>query len=283
MLSDWKFYVILYIVFTILFNQNYKICTKYMKSSVSLTILLELIASIVCIVLIPLFKFRFSKNISVYIFIFIAIIFYTLHNRLSTVSRSGLESSTYIIIKQLPSVFMILIGILFFKEPFIITKIIGAFLIIFSNILIFYKKGSFKIDKYVLLGIIANICMSIGMIIDVNYSNEFNIAIYVFFIIFVPVIIMFLVERVRLKDIILEYQYQDKLSLFITGICFSLMMVVKIKSYNLGNASVVAPISSLSVILSIIFGFLFLNEKNNLIKKIIASVFILLGVFLINL
>ena len=280
MLSDWKFYVILYIVFTILFNQNYKICTKYMKSSVSLTILLELIASIVCIVLIPLFKFRFSKNISVYIFIFIAIIFYTLHNRLSTVSRSGLESSTYIIIKQLPSVFMILIGILFFKEPFIITKIIGAFLIIFSNILIFYKKGSFKIDKYVLLGIIANICMSIGMIIDVNYSNEFNIAIYVFFIIFVPVIIMFLVERVRLKDIILEYQYQDKLSLFITGICFSLMMVVKIKSYNLGNASVVAPISSLSVILSIIFGFLFLNEKNNLIKKIIASVFILLGVFL---
>ncbi len=283
MFSDWKFYVALYIFFTILFNQNYKICTNHMTSSASLTVLLEIIASVICIPLIPFFEFKFSNNISVYIFLFIAIIFYTLHNRLSTISRSGVESSTYIIIKQLPSVFMILIGILFFKEPFIPNKIIGAFLIIFSNVLVFYRKGILKIDRYVLLGIIANICMTIGMIIDVNYSNQFNLAIYVLFTIFTPAFIIFLIEHVKIKDLLLEYKYQNKSSLFITGICFSLMMIVKIKAYKLGNSSVVAPLSSLSVILSIMLGFLFLNERNNLLKKIISSILILIGVFLINL
>ena len=61
------------------------------------------------------------------------------------------------------------------------------------------------------------------------------------------------------------------------------MMISKLKAYNLGIVSIVAPISSLSVILTIIVGYLFFNEKNNLIKKIIAGVFIIVGIILIKL
>ncbi len=282
MFTNYKIYIVLYILLTVFLNYNYKISTSHMKSSATLTIILGFIASIVCIILIPFFNFNFPKIWSIYIFLFTSIIFYTLHNRFSTISRSGCEVSTYTILKQLPSVFMILIGILLFKEPFILKKIIGALLIFFSNILVFYKKGVLKIDKYVLYGVIANVCMTIAMVIDINLSEYFNLAMYVLFIVLIPSIIIMLVEKVKISDIVLEYKLQNKLSLFITGICFSLMTIVKIQSYKYGTAIKVAPLSSLSVIFSIILGYILLNEKDNIFRKIIASILILIGVFLIN-
>lgn len=281
-LNDWKVYVILYVFLSVAFNQSYKICTRFMKKSSALTILLQLTSSIFCILVIPLFKFKLPRDISVYIFLSLAIIFYTLNNRLSTISRSGVEASTYSVIKQLPTVFMIFAGILFFKEPFVIEKTLGAFLIVFSNVLVFYKKGVFTFNKFVLFGVIANLCMAIGMFIDVNYSGEFNLALYILLIMFIPSILIFIVEKVKVKDIINEYKNGDKFNIFITSFSWTFMMIVKIKAYNLGEVVVVAPLCSLAVILSIILGYFFLNEKDNLMRKVIASILILIGIVLIN-
>ena len=282
-LNDYKVYIALYVFLNIIYNQTYKINTKSMKNSAALTILLEVIAAMSCSIFMPFFKFKFPSNAYTYIFLGLAIFFYTLNNRLSTISRSGVEASTYIIIKQLPTVVMIIIGIIILKEPIVLNKLIGAFLIVFSNVLVFYKKGKLKIDKYVLIGILSNIFLAIGMIIDVNYSMEFNLSFYVLLIMIVPAIITLLFEKVKIKDIVYEYKLVNKKSLFITSVCWGVMMIVKIKAYNLGSVIVVAPLSSLSVILSIILGYLFFNEKDNLLKKILASLLILLGVILINL
>ncbi len=282
-LNDYKIYIALYVFLNIIYNQYYKISTKNMVSSASLTILLELIASIVCLFFIPLFDFKLPSNIYTYIFLFLATIFYTLNNRLSTVSRSRLDASTYMIIKQIPAVVMIITGILLFKENIIFNKILGAFIIIFSNILVFYNKRKIKIDKYVLIGILSNIFLSIGMIIDVSYSDEFNLPLYVLITMFIPAVITLLFERVKIKNIIYEYKCVDKMSLYLTSFCSSIMMISKLIAYNLGDLTLVAPLSSLSVILSVITGYLFFNEKENIFKKVIASILIIIGVILINL
>lgn len=283
LLSNWKLYVILYLIFSVLFNQYYKIATKYVKKDGALTILLELIASLFCIFLTPFFEIKFPKSFSSYFFFGIAIIFYTLNNRLSTTSRSGMEASTYSIIKQLSTVFMIFAGILFFKEPFDLYKIVGAFLIVFSNILVFYKRSVFQLDKYIILGIIANICMTIALFIDVNYSEYFNLPIYVLLTLLVPALITLLFERIKIKDIILEYKNSNKLSIFITGMSWSFMMIFKLIAYKLGKVILVAPLCSLTVILNIFIGYILLKEKDNLLKKIISSIIIILGIILIKL
>ena len=137
--NNWLFYIVLYLIFAVAFNQYYKITTKTMKKAGALTVLMEGLAGLFSLLLFPLFEIRFPTDVKVYAFLGIAIIFYAIQDRLGTTVRSGIEASTYSIIKQLSTVFMIFAGLLFFKEPFILNKIIGAFLIVISNILVFYK------------------------------------------------------------------------------------------------------------------------------------------------
>jgi len=280
--NNFKFYIIIYLIVSVIFNQGYKIVTKSMNSAGALTILIQIISSICCISLIPFFKFKLPNDYKVYIFLFLAIIFYTINDRLGTTSRSGLEASTYSILKQLSNIFMIIMGILFFKEPFILNKIIGASLIILSNILVFYKKENFKLNKYLILGILANISLAIALFIDVNYSSEFNLAFYILLTFFIPCILIFIFERIKIKKIINEYKNSNKFILFLTSISWMFMMISKLKSYELGRVTVVAPLLSLNVILNIIVSFLLLKEKNNIIKKILASILIIIGIILIK-
>lgn len=282
MLNDWKFYIIIYLIVSSIFNQGYKIVTKNMNKAGALTILIQIISSIVCILMIPLFEIKFPTDYKVYIFLFLAIIFYTLNDRLGTTARSGLEASTYSILKQLSTVFMIFAGLLFFKESFVLNKFIGATLIVISNVLVFYKKNNFKFNKYLILGILANISLAIALFIDVNYSKEFNLAFYVLLTFLIPILLIFVFERIKVKEIILEYKNSNKISIFLTSISWTIMMISKLKSYQLGEVIVVAPLSSLTVILNIIIGYFLLKEKDDLIKKIISGILIIIGVILIK-
>lgn len=223
--SNWIVCVILYSVFAVFFNQFYKIATKKMERAGALTVLLEGIAGTCVLLLIPFFDIKFSSNIMTYALLGLAIIFYAMSDRLGTTVRSGMEASVYSMIKQLSTVFMIFAGLLFFKEPFILNKIIGAFLIIISNILVFFKKGSFKIDRYVALGIIANLCYTIAQFIDVNNSEEINLPIYVGFTLIVPAILIFVFDRVKIKEIVTEFKNIDKKAMIVTSVSWGIMIV----------------------------------------------------------
>lgn len=281
--NNWVFYIVLYLIFAVAFNQCYKITTKKMSKAGALTVLMEGMAGLFSLLLFPLFEIKFPTDIKVYIFLGIAIIFYAIQDRLGTTVRSGIEASTYSIIKQLSTVFMIFAGLLFFKEPFILNKIIGAFLIVISNILVFYKKGSFKIDKYIGLGIIANLCFTVALFIDVNYSEQFNLPFYVALTLIIPALLIFLLERIKPKDIINEFKNGNKKYILITSLSWGLMLVAQLRAYQLGKVTVVAPLCSLTVIINVIVGYLFLKERDNLLKKILASILVIISVILIRL
>lgn len=277
------FCIIIYLISSIIFNQVYKIITKNVINDASLTILIQIIASITCFLIIPLFEIRFPTDFKIYIFLFLAIIFYALNNRLGTTARKGLEVSVYSVLKQLSSVFMVFASVFFFKESFVLNKFIGALLIILSNIIVFYNKKSLKFNKYLIYGILANISLTIALFLDVNYSNEFNLAFYVFLTFFIPSILILVFERIKLKYIIKEYKNCNKLTLFLTGISWAIMMISKLRSYQIGKIIIVVPLLSLTVILNIIFSYFLLKEKENLLKKILASILIIIGIILIKL
>lgn len=281
-LSDYRFYIIIYLIVSTIFNQGYKVVTKNMTSDGAMTILIQIISSIVCISIIPLFEIKFPTDYKVYIFLFLAIIFYTLNDRLGTTARSKIDASTYSVLKQLSTVFMIFMGILFFKGSFILNKFIGAILIVLSNFLVFYNKRQFKFNKYLILGILANLSLAIALFIDVNYSSKFNLAFYVLLTFLLPLILIFIFERIKLKQIINEYKNTNKFILFLTSISWTLMMISKLKSYQLGNVIIVAPLCSLNVILNVIIGYFLLKEKKDLLKKIIAGILIVIGIILIK-
>lgn len=279
---NWTIYLIAYLILGVIFDQSYKVATRNLKNAGALTILLEFIGTVTVLFAIPFFEMKFPTDPKVYIFLTLAIVFYAINDRLNTTVRSGMEASTFSIIKQLSSVFMIFAGILFFKEEFILNKFIGAILIILSNVLIFYKKERTKPNKYVLLGILANLFYAIALFLDVNISESFNLPIYVSISLGLPTILIALAERIKPKEIINEFKVGNKSAILLTAITWSYMILAQLRAYQLGNVSIVAPLCALTVILNVIVGYIFLKEKDNLVRKIISAFLIILGIILIK-
>ena len=279
---NWIIFVILYLILVVIYNQFYKISTKRLTKPGALIVLLQIIGALAVLLVSPLFEIKFPTDIKVYMFLGLALIFYSISDRLNTTVMAGIEASTFSIIIQLSTVFMIFAGLIFLKEPFIVNKLIGAFLIIASNILIFYKKGEAKLNKYIILGILANICYTIALFLDVNISNNFNLPFYITISLGIPAILISIIEKIKISDIKNEFINGNKKAICITGITWSLSILAQLRAYQLGDVSVVAPLCALSVILNVIFGYFFQNEKGNLTKKIIAALLIILGIILIK-
>ena len=278
----WYSYLILYLIIYVIYNQTYKIATKKMIKEGALTACIEIIGSLTAILFISFSKIKFPTDYKVYIFFGLAIIFYTLYDRLNTTVRKGLEASVINIINQLSIAFMTISGFIFFKEKFIIKKFIGALLIILSNVIIFFKKKDTKLNKYVIIGIIANLCYTTALFLDVNISEQFNLSFYVAVSLGLPGLIIILFERIKIKELKEELSRDNKLAIIITAVATALISILQLKAYQLGHVSVVAPLCSLTVILNVIVSYIFLKEKDNIPKKIIASLLIIIGIILIN-
>ena len=283
MLNSAYLFLFFYLIITVIFNESYKVVSQRMKSPGALTILVELIAGIFSLLWIPFFETKFPTDYKVYLLLSLAIIFYAIQNRLATTARSGMEASAYSIIKQLSNVFVIMMGFLFLKEELTFQKVIGSILLIGSNVLIFYQKGTWKKNRYLLLGVLANLCMGMALFLDVNTSNSFNLAFYVAITLLFPAILVFITERIKIKEITREWKSNCKKFVLLTGISWSFMMITKLRTYQLGEVTKIAPLCSLTVILNVLFAFLFLKNRKNILKKIIASILIILGVFIIKL
>lgn len=117
---------------------------------------------------------------------------------------------------------------------------------------------------------------------DVNISENFNLPIYVAISLGLPTILIALVERIKTKEIINEFKNGNKPAILVTSVTWSYMILVQLRAYQLGNVSIVAPLCALTVILNVIVGYIFLKEKDNLLRKIISAILIILGIILIK-
>lgn len=274
--------IISYLIFAVIYDQFFKKLTKTMKNDGGMIVILNIISGITCLFLIPLFDIKLPENKLVYLFLGLACIFYALNDRFDATARRGIEASTHSMIKQLSTVFMTFIGLFILKEKLVINKIIGALLILLSNILIFYNKKSIKENKYITFGILASIFTTIALFIDVNYSEQFNLPFYVAITLIVPSILIILFERINIKTIKNELNNSNKILILITGISSSFMLILKLLAFRQGEISLIAPLCSLTIILNVIVGYLFQKERKNLIKKLSAAVLIIIGIVLIK-
>lgn len=282
LVNNWLLYVILYLIMITLFTQFYKQATKKIQKTGALTVLIQIIGGLIAFILCLFFEIRFPTDIKIYILLGISIICYTIKDRLDTKVLSGIEASTFNILQQLSTTFMILAGLIIFKEEFILAKFIGAMLIIFSNILVFYQKGKIQFNQYVLLGIISNLVFTIALFLDVNISEHFNLPMYVSITLIVPAILIMIFERIKPSEIKDEFVNGNKKAILITAITWPIAIITQLRAYQLGNVTIVAPLCALSVMLNVLVGYLFLKEKDNLWRKIISAILIIISIILIK-
>lgn len=280
-IDTWQFNVTMALVCIILFFQFYKIAVRGVSKDGAMTIILQVIAGVSILVLVPLYSVKFPSTLSVYLLLLLSTIFYAINDRLQIVARKHLEVSVFSIINQLSNVFVIFIGLVVFKESFMIQKIVGAGLIFLGNIYLFYRKGKLELNRYMLIGVIANLALSIALSTDIGISEQFNLPMYISITLIVPAIMVKLAEKISLSVILEEYRKgQKKKYLYATGIFWSLAILFSLRAFSFGSITTIVPIISTAVLINVFVAYFFLKEKENILKKIVASLIVILGVTL---
>lgn len=281
-LTNWLFWTVLYLVSAVVFAQLFKNVNRNMKNPTALTILLELFTAIFSLLFVWLFDFKFPINLSSYLILLLVIIIYAITDRLNIEARYGLEPSTFSMMKQLSTVFIIIFGVILLKEEIVINKIVGASLIICANVLLAFNKGKFKINKYFIMSIFSNILFAIAMMININISNNFNIAIYTFITVFFPSLFLLLFTRTKLTTLKQEFSLYNKPKFLIVACSWCLMLISSVKAYEYGSVVIVASFLALTSILNSIVELIISHNKKEFFKKLVISILIIIGIILVK-
>lgn len=170
-LNSWQFNLSMALILLIVFMQSYKLAVREVDKDGVATIILQVIAGISVLLLVPFFPFIIPDNVGAYLFILLAIIFYALNDRIQTTVRKNLDVSVYSVMDQISRVFLIIYGIVIFQEAIVANKLIGGGLILAANVILFYRKGKIKINKYVMLNIGAAFLFATATVIDIDISK----------------------------------------------------------------------------------------------------------------
>lgn len=276
-------WVIIYLIFAVIFAQGFKSINREMKNASALTILLEFFTAIFALILSPLFPFKLPTDKTTYFIVVIVTIIYAATDRLNIEARFGLDPSTFSMLKQLSTVFLVIFGFIFLKEPFIIKKVIGILLILVANILLsINKSGNLVLNKYFIMSIFSNFLFAIAMFINVNISKNFNIGIYTVFTVLVPSIIIKLCSKLSIKDLKKEFNLYNRRKFYLVSFSWCVMLISSVKAYEYGNISIVAPLLTLTIILNSLYEYIFNKNKKILYYKLFISLLIIIGVILIK-
>lgn len=241
------------------------------------TVLLQFIAGMSILILAPVFKHDFPVEPRYWLLLVVACVFYALNDRLQTTARKHLPVSTYSIVNQFTNVFLILIGILVFEEPIVAVKLLGGGLILLANILLIYKQGAVKVDKYIWITILATLAFSIAISVDIGISKQFNLPFYIMLTLAIPAFMAFFGEGIKKKELVDEYKSGPKNWYFVAGKSWGLAILFSFRSFRFGDVTTVVPLQATAVLLNVLAAYIFLHERDNKLKKIVAALLVIAG------
>ena len=121
------------------------------------------------------------------------------------------------------------------------------------------------------------------MLINVNISDYFNLAIYTIITVSVPAIIISLFNRLTFKNLIKEFKCYNKNAFILAALTWCLMLISSVRAYQLKSVTIVAPLFALTSIINAVVELIFDKDRKNFLIKIISGILIIVGVILIKL
>ena len=252
--------------------------------SKTFTFITTLFGGLALLLLLPFekLKYLFTPQI-IFVLLFLSLL-YALTDLSFIRGRQLEEVSIVSILVQLGNFWALIGGALFLKEPLTFYKILGVGLIILGSVLLVWHKQKISLSKGKYYVIIGTILFTINSFADKVFSPYFSASLYkaILFMLEALMLFTFFLPN-RITSIKKEFKRQGKTIIFVRPF-LSLAVFFLFRAFQAGGeASKVLPVYSLSLVFSVIAGVLFLNEKDNFLKKLTAMVLVLIGTYVLQL
>jgi drug/metabolite transporter (DMT)-like permease len=193
------------------------------------------------------------------------------------------EASTESVLMSSRSLWTIIFAIIFLNEKFSLSQVAGSILIIFSVGLISMNSFKFKLGKGEIYTLLAAICFGVGFVNDAILLKDWNVPTYLCISFIGTGLAIALIHPKSFRNM-KNFVRQGSLNrIIVISLIYSVSVIAVYQAYTLGkNAAQLAGLYEMAVILTVVLATIFLKERSNLPKKLIAAVVSVVGVFLLG-
>jgi len=260
-----------------------RLLLKDKGDSKTFTFITTLFGGIAILFLLPFEKITYLFNFQIIIVLLLLSFSFAVTDLLFIRGRQLEEVSIVSILVQLGNFWALVGGTLIFKEALTMSKIVAVSIIVLGSILLIWHKQKITLTKGKYFIILATILFTLSSFVDKKMSIYFSASLYkgLLFIIEAIILFLFFLPK-KFQAIKNEFELHGKV-IIIVGPLLSLAMFFLIKAFQSGGeASKVLPVFSLSLAFSVLAGIIFLKERENIPKKIIAMILVLIGTVLLQ-
>ncbi len=173
-------------------------------------------------------------------------------------------------------------SILFLGDRISILKLLGIVLAVIGVGFVFYQKGRFKFHKGHFYAFLSILFFGIGLTNDSFLLRYFNQTTYSFLYYFFPGLFIALMYPKKVLEIKGFIRKNASFNFFVPAVLAAIGSLLVNTSFQIGaGASGVSTMMQLSPIFTIVLGAIFLQERENLVRKIIGGIIVIIGVLLI--
>ena len=210
-------------------------------------------------------------------------LFYALANLCLFKAFQTVEASDVAILMASRSIWTLATAALFLGEPFTVSKVIGTLIIIGGVVLLSWRKKKWNFDKGHIYILLAAILFGCAFTNDAYLINHFEVPSFTAFAFLLPGLAILAFRPSAVKKLSLFLDPKRLLKMLAASLFYGASALTIYFAYKLGGeASIIAPISQTSIILIVLFGYLFLKERNNLLNKLLGMITVFAGVVLLQ-
>ena len=227
--------------------------------------------------------FEFPDLSSVLVNIVLMTIFYSLGSLFIFKAYKLADVSEVSVILTSSVVWSVVSAVIFLKEKLSINNILGILLIIIGIISINYTRSKWKINKGHIFALLGAMLFGLAFTNDAYIISKYSsIASYMLLAFSLPGIGIILLNPKSIKKVKYYFSLKTIGKLLLAGIFYSLSAITIFTAYkNGGQASIIVPIQKTSAILTVIFGYTYLNERKKLGNKIVGMLLTFVGALLL--
>lgn len=190
-------------------------------------------------------------------------------------------SEVMVIAATMP-VWTALTSTIFLGDKLNFIKFLGIALAVLGVAVVFYQKNELKLNKGHLYAFLSIISFGFALTNDSFLLKHFNQATYSFLFFLLPGLFLALINPKKISNIKPLFADNSRAKFIGSAVLYATAALLINTSLKIGaQASQVGVMLQLSPIFVIALGAIFLNEKDNLVKKLVGGIIVVIGVLLI--
>lgn len=227
--------------------------------------------------------FNFNVPLIVWLALLASAVVYTLASVFNFKAYAATDAATATILTRSFLLWVLIGGVIIFKENLTTKQIIGCLLIIASVIVLGLSSARIKFKTGELFGIFSGLFFGAGALFDKGLLKYFNLTWYQFLSLFLTGILVFVTFRKRMNFAATVKSKQTLSVIAAMGALLTLGNIFLFSAYqNQGYVSLTNMITQLRIPVIFLYGFLFLRERERLPNKIVSTVFLITGAVLLK-